>query len=68
MKSNRKRKCSSSIERGLRKVNDNLLTFNSSLTVEEIEANFTGIDPYEQIMKALHEALEYERKSKGIDA
>jgi uncharacterized protein (DUF433 family) len=37
-------------------------------TVEEIEANFTGIDPYEQIMKALHEALEYERKSKGIDA
>lgn len=49
-------------------MNDNLLTFNSSLTVEESEANFTGIDPYEQIMKALLEALEYERKSKGIDA
>lgn len=42
----------------------NTLAFDSSLALEEIEANFTDIDPYEQIMKALHEALEYERNSK----
>lgn len=45
-------------------MNDNFLTFDSSLTLEQIEANFTGIDLYEQIIKALHETLEYERKSK----
>lgn len=45
-------------------MNDNILVFDSSLTLEQIEANFTGINPYEQIMKALHEALEHERKSK----
>ena len=46
-------------------MNGNILAFDSSLTLEQIEANFTGIDPYEQIMNALHEALEYERKSKA---
>lgn len=45
-------------------MNDNFLALDSSLTLEQIEANFTGVDLYEQIMKALHEALEYERKSK----
>ena len=67
VKSNKKRKSSSLIEGGLRKVNDNILAFDSSLTVEQIEANFTGINLYEQIMKALREALEYERKSKPME-
>lgn len=48
-------------------MNDNILAFDSSLTVEQIEANFTGINLYEQIMKALREALEYERKSKPME-
>lgn len=40
---------------------ENALTFESSLTLEEIEANFANVDSYEQIMDALQEALEYER-------
>ena len=47
---------------------ENALTFDSSLTPEQIKSNFANVDCYEQIMKALHEDLEYERKSKRIDA
>ena len=47
---------------------ENALTFESSLTLEEIEANFANVDSYEQIMDALQEALEYERAShRGMD-
>lgn len=48
-------------------MNDNILAFDSSLNLEEIEANFTSIDPYEQLMKALHEALECERETKLME-
>ena len=39
----------------------NALTFDSSLSLEQIEANFANVDFFEQITDALREALEYER-------
>lgn len=45
-----------------------MLEFDTSLSIEEIKANFENINFYEQIMDALHEALEYERaRHRGMD-
>ena len=38
-----------------------MLEFDTSLSMEEIEANFANVYFYEQIMDALQEALEFER-------
>ena len=39
-------------------------TFTSSLTMDEIEENFEGIDVYSGIMQGLNEALEYNKNKK----
>ena len=45
-----------------------MLEFDTSLSMEEIEANFANVYFYEQIMDALQEALEFERaRHRGMD-
>lgn len=39
-------------------------TFTSSLTMDEIEENFEGIDVYSGIMQGLNEALEYNKNKR----
>lgn len=36
------------------------LVFQSTLTMDEIEENFKDVDFFEEIMKGLQEALDYE--------
>lgn len=42
------------------------LEFTSTLSYEEIEKNFSGIDFFTEIMSALEEALAYEKAQKSI--
>lgn len=41
-----------------------VLTFNTSLSIEEIEKNFEDVDIFENLMIALQEALLTEEKRK----
>ena len=44
------------------------LEFTSTLSYEEIEKNFSGVDFFTEIMSALEEALAYEKAQKSIAA
>lgn len=44
----------------------NELKFESSLSMEEIEENFKGVDFFSEITKGLQEAIEYERGDTAI--
>lgn len=48
----------------MRTADEAKLTFESALTLEEIERNFADADLYEGLIAALSEALEFEERSK----